>query len=358
MITTTRLEELLGSDTDDLLGHTCTAIPGSAIQAPAPDFIDRLAATTDRSPRVLQSLAALANTGRLAGTGYLSLLPFDHGIAFGAGSAFAANRKYFDPDTALTLALEGGCSGIVGTFGVLGAVARKYAHRVPLVLKFNHDEQLTYPQRNDNVLFSTRVEDAWNMGCVGVAATVFFGSRDAMRQLRTVTEMFSCAHELGMATILFCYIREAAFRLQDVNYELAADATGQANHLGATIEADIIKQKLPESNGAFRALGNGSSSYGKLDERIYSDLMSDHPIDRTRYQVVNGYMGRIPLVSSGGPSGTDDLRGAVRAAVINKRAGGAGLIAGRKAIQRPLTDGIAILNAIQDVYLNDEITLA
>ena len=358
MITTTHLEKLLGSDTDNLLSHSCRAIPRSVMHAPAPDFIDRLAATTDRSPRVLQSLAALANTGRLAGTGYLSLLPFDHGIAFGGGSAFAANQKYFDPDMALTLSLEGGCSGIVGTFGVLGAVARRYAHKVPLVLKFNHDEQLTYPQRNDNVLFSTRVEDAWNMGCVGVAATVFFGSPGAMRQLRTVTEMFSYAHELGMATILFCYIREAAFRLEDVNYELAADATGQANHLGATIEADIIKQKLPESNGAFRALGNGSSSYGKLDERIYTDLMSEHPIDMTRYQVVNGYMGRIPLVSSGGPSGADDLREAVRAAVVNKRAGGAGLIAGRKAIQRPLKDGIAILNAIQDVYLNPDVTLA
>jgi class I fructose-bisphosphate aldolase len=298
------------------------------------------------------------NSGRLARTGYLSLLPFDHGIAFGAGSAFVSRQQYFDPETALELAVEGGCSGVVSTFGVLGAIARKYAHKIPLVLKFNHDEQLTYPQRNDNVLFSTRVEDAWNMGCVGVAATVFFGSNGTTQQLQVVSDMFSCAHELGMATILFCYIRAEAFRKTETNYELAADATGQANHLGATIEADILKQKLPETNGAFKALGDGQSSYGKLDECIYTELMSDHPIDMTRYQVMNGFSGKIPLVSSGGPSGADDLRQAVRAAVVNKRAGGAGLIAGRKAFQRPLSEGVAILNAIQDVYLNEDVTVA
>lgn len=331
------------------------------LHQPGGDVVDRIFAPSDRSPRVLNSLSAVFRHGRLGGTGYLSLLPFDHGIAFGAGSAFATNPRYFDPEAAVELALEAGCSGIVSTFGVLGAAARRYAHKIPFVLKINHDEQLTYPQRNDNIHFA-QVKDAWKMGCVGLAATVFFGSPGSRRQLQHVANAFSTAHELGMATILFCYVREAALRVNrgdgapGTNYEFAADLTGQANHLGATIEADLIKQKLPVVNGGFKALGPG---YGKIDERMYSDLMSDHPIDMTRYQVLNGYAARCGLVSSGGAStGKDDIRDAVRAAVINKRAGGLGLIAGRKAFQRPVKEGVEILHAIQDVYLDVRIGLA
>ena len=354
-VTTEKIEELLGSEAEYLLGHECRTIPRENLYRPGPDCVDRIFGISDRSPRVLGSLEALFRQGRLGGSGYLSLFPFDHGIAFGAGSAFVPNQHYFDPETAVQLVLEAGCSALVTTFGVIGAVARKYAHRIPLVLKINHDEQLTYPQRNINLVFA-RVTDAWNMGCVGVAATVFFGSGDARRQLKHVAETFSLAHEYGMATILFCYIREAALRVNGANYEFAADLTGQANHLGATIEADLIKQKLPIINGGFKALGPG---YGKIGERMYDELMSDHPIDMTRYQVANGYSARCGLVNSGGASsGADDIRDAVRAAVINKRAGGLGLIAGRKAFQRPMKEGVEILNAIQDVYLDEKIELA
>jgi class I fructose-bisphosphate aldolase len=349
-----RIEALLGTESEYLLGHRCTTIPREHLHHPGSDHVSRFFGPSDRSPRVLRSLEALFRHGRLGGTGYLSLFPFDHGIAFGAGSAFASNPRYFDPTAALELSIEAGCSAVVTTFGVLGATARRFAHRIPLVLKFNHDEQLTYPLRNDNTVFA-RVRDAWNMGCVGVAATIFFGSPGSMRQLKHVTRAFSVAHEYGMATILFCYVREAALRAGGANYEFAADLTGQANHLGATIEADLIKQKIPLLNGGFKAFGPG---YGKIDERMYTQLMSDHPIDMTRYQVLNGYAARCGLVNSGGASGDDDLREAVRAAVINKRAGGLGLIAGRKAFQRPLREGVEILHAIQDVYLEAEIDLA
>lgn len=354
MIQAETTEDLLGSEAAYLLEHRCKTVPPGSLQQPGADFVDRVFGPSDRSPRVLRSLENIFAHGRLGGTGYLSMLPFDHGIAFGAGNAFVSNTRYFDPEAPLKLAVEAGCSAVVATFGVLGAVARRYAHRVPLVLKFNHDEQLTYPLRNVNTVFA-RVQDAWNMGCVGVAATVFFGSADSMRQLRHVSEAFSAAHELGMATILFCYVRETAFRQNGTNYEFAADLTGQANHLGATIEADLIKQKLPITNGGFRAMGPG---YGKIDEQMYESLMSDHPIDMTRYQVVNSYAARCGLVNSGGAAGDEDLREAVRAAVINKRAGGLGLIAGRKALQRPLQEGVQILNAIQDVYLDGRIDLA
>lgn len=353
-ITVDRIEELLGTEAQYLLEHRCRTIEADALHRAGADYVDRVFGPSDRSPRVLGSLEAIFRHGRLGGTGYLSLFPFDHGIAFGAGSAFVPNQRYFDPDAAVQLALEAGCSALVTTFGGLGAVARRYAHRIPLVLKFNHDEQLTYPQRNDNLVFA-RIEDALNMGCVGVAATVFFGSRGARSQLRHVAEAFSLAHEYGMATILFCYLRESALCTNGTNYELAADLTGQANHLGATIEADLIKQKLPTLNGGFKALGPG---YGRTDERMYDVLMSDHPIDMTRYQVVNGYAARCGLVNSGGASGTNDVREAVKAAVINKRAGGRGLIAGRKAFQRPMKEGVEILNAIQDVYLEERIGLA
>lgn len=360
-VTTRSIEELLGAEAEYLLEHRCATIPREYLQPAGGDVVDRIFGPSDRSPRVLGSLEAMFRQGRLGGTGYLSLFPFDHGIAFSAGSAFAPNPSYFDPVTAIELSVESGCSGVVTTFGVLGSVARQYAHRIPLILKFNHDEQLTYPLRNHNTVFA-RVKDAWNMGCVGVAATVFFGSPGSMDQLRHVSAAFSAAHEYGMATILFCYVREAALRMSGgdgasgANYEFAADLTGQANHLGATIEADLIKQKLPTLNGGFKALGPG---YGKIDERMYSELTSEHPIDMTRYQVVNGYAGRCGLVNSGGAStGEGDIEDAVRAAVINKRAGGLGLIAGRKAFQRPMKEGVEIINAIQDVYLDERIDLA
>lgn len=355
------IEDLLGDEAEYLLEHRCETIPREHLHQPGGDVIDRIVAPSDRTPRVLGSVAEIFRHGRLGGSGFLSLFPFDHGIAFGAGSAFVPNQRYFDPEAALELCVKAECSGVVTTFGVLGATARRYAHRLPLILKINHDEQLTYPLRNDNINFA-RVKDAWNMGCVGVAATVFFGSPGSRRQLQHVGEAFSQAHEYGMATILFCYVREAALRTSGgdgaagTNYEFAADLTGQANHLGATIEADLIKQKLPTVNGGFKALGPG---YGKIDERMYTDLMSDHPIDMTRYQVVNGYAARCGLVNSGGAStGEGDIRDAVRAAVINKRAGGLGLIAGRKAFQRPLKEGVRILRAIQDVYLDESIDLA
>ncbi len=358
---TNTVEELLGEEAEDLLRHRCTGIARENVHRPGGDVVERIFGPSDRAPRVLSSLAAIFRHGRLGGTGYLSLFPFDHGIAFGAGSAFVPNPRYFDPRTAIELSVASGCSGVVTTFGVVGSVARRYAHRIPLILKFNHDEQLTYPLRNDNTVFA-RVKDAWNMGCVGVAATVFFGSPGSGDQLQHVSAAFSAAHEFGMATILFCYLREGALRTHDgdgangANYELAADLTGQANHLGATIEADLIKQKLPTVNGGFKALG---PDYGKIDERMYTELMSDHPIDMTRYQVVNGYAARCGLVNSGGAStGAGDIQDAVRAAVINKRAGGLGLIAGRKAFQRPMKEGVEIIHAIQDVYLDEGIDLA
>lgn len=356
-VTTSRIAEVLGDEAERLLDHTCRTIPKENLYLPGPDFVDRVWVKSDRNPRVLRSLQQLFNGGRLAGTGYLSILPVDQGIEHGAGASFAKNPAYFDPEKIVELAIEGGCNAVASSFGVMGAVARKYAHRIPFILKFNHNELLTYPNTYDQILFA-RVEDAFEMGCVAVGATVYFGSEHSGRQLQEISEAFSVAHELGMATILWCYVRNAAFKQNGVNHESSADLTGQANHLGVTIEADIIKQKQPEQNGGLKAMNMGGSSYGKLDERIYTELSTDHPIDLTRYQVANCYMGRCGLINSGGGSGKNDMQQAVRTAVINKRAGGMGLISGRKAFQRPMNEGVEILNAIQDVYLDDSVTVA
>lgn len=356
-VATSRIADILGAEASDLLDHKCSTIPKENLHLPGPDFVDRVWAMSDRGPRVLRSLQQLFSNGRLADTGYLSILPVDQGIEHGAGASFAKNPAYFDPENIVQLALEGGCNAVASTFGVLGAVARKYAHKIPFVLKLNHNELLTYPNTYDQILFA-RVEDAYQMGCVAVGATVYFGSEESGRQLQEISEAFSHAHELGMATILWCYVRNSAFNQNGVNHEASADLTGQANHLGVTIEADIIKQKLPEQNGGLRALNMGGSSYGKLDERIYSELTTDHPIDLTRYQVANCYMGRCGLINSGGGSSKNDLQQAVRTAVVNKRAGGMGLISGRKAFQKSFEDGIEILNAIQDVYLDEAVTIA
>ncbi len=356
-VATSRIADILGDEAAYLLDHTSATIPRAHLHLPGPDFVDRVWAASDRTPRVLRSLQALFDHGRLGGTGYLSILPVDQGIEHSAGASFAKNPMYFDPENIVRLAIEGGCNGVASTYGVLGAVARKYAHKIPFILKFNHNELLTYPNTYDQILFA-RIEDAWNMGCVGVGATIYFGSDESGRQLQEVTEAFAMAHELGMLTILWCYVRNSGFKVNGVNHEVSADLTGQANHLGVTIEADIIKQKQPESNGGYKALNTGGSSYGKLDERIYTELTTDHPIDLTRYQVANCYMGRCGLINSGGGSGQNDLQQAVRTAVINKRAGGMGLISGRKAFQRPMNEGVQILNAIQDVYLDEGVSIA
>ena len=354
---TSRTADLLGEEAEYLLGHTCSTIPQETLHLPGPDFVDRVWVGSDRTPRVLGALQQLFDAGRLGGTGYVSILPVDQGIEHGAGASFARNPAYFDPGKIVELAIEGGCNAVASTFGVLGAVARRYAHKIPFILKFNHNELLTYPNTFDQILFA-RIEDAFEMGCVGVGATVYFGSEESSRQLQEVSEAFSAAHELGMATILWCYVRNPAFHRNGVNHESSADLTGQANHLGVTIGADIIKQKQPEQNGGLKAMNMGGSSYGKLDERIFSELSSNHPIDWTRYQVANCYMGRCGLINSGGGSGKNDLQQAVRTAVINKRAGGMGLISGRKAFQRPMHEGVEILHAIQDVYLDEEVTVA
>jgi class I fructose-bisphosphate aldolase len=347
----------LGGDAANLLEHTCKGIPKERLALPGPDFVERVWTSSDRHLQVLRSLQALYDNGRLKGTGYLSILPIDQGIEHSAGASFAKNPDYFDPENIVKLAIEGGCNAVATTFGSLGLVARKYAHRIPLILKINHNELLTYPNKHDQVMFA-QVRDAWNQGCAAIGATVYFGSPESTRQIVEVSKAFSEAHSLGMATILWCYLRNPGFKVGNVNYETAADLTGQGNHLGATIEADIVKQKLPENNGGFKALNTGSSSYGKLDERMYTDLSSDHVIDLTRYQVANGYMGKIGLINSGGGSGSNDLAEAVKTGVINKRAGGMGLISGRKAFQKPFKEGVQILNAIQDVYLCKEVTIA
>jgi class I fructose-bisphosphate aldolase len=356
-VTVSRIEELLGDDAESLLGFSNPKISRERLHLPGPDFVDRVWKDSDRPTPVLRALQALLGHGRLAGTGYLSILPVDQGIEHAAGASFAKNPDYFDPEKIVQLAIEGGCNAVATTYGVLGTVARRYAHRIPFILKFNHNELLTYPNQYDQVMFAS-VDKAFDMGCVAVGATIYFGSAESTRQLQEVSEAFARAHELGMATVLWCYLRNGAFKVNGTNHEGSADLTGQANHLGATIEADILKQKLPESNGGYKALNTGGSSYGKLDERIYSELASDHPIDLTRYQVANGYMGRCGLINSGGASGQNDVAEAVRTAVINKRAGGMGLISGRKAFQRPMREGVALLNAIQDVYLSDEVTVA
>ena len=348
-----RIEEILGSDAESLLGHTCTTIPAASIHQPGPDFIDRVTAASDRPIPVLRSLQQMYGHGRLGGTGFMSILPVDQGIEHSAGASFAKNPAYFDPANIIELAIEGGCNAVATTFGVLGSVARKYAHKIPFLLKLNHNEFLTYPNGFDQIMFAS-VEKASEMGCVAVGATIYFGSEESKRQIVEVAEAFEHAHDLGMATVLWCYLRNPAFKTADEDFHTAADLTGQANHLGVTIEADIIKQKAPDT----AASGFDTLKFGKSDPRMYSELMTDHPIDMTRYQVAHCYMGRIPLINSGGASGANDLHDAVSTAVVNKRAGGAGLISGRKSFQRPMKEGIELLNAIQDVYLCDEIGLA
>ena len=352
-----RIEELLGADARPLLEFNAPKISKELLQVPGPDFVDRVWASSDRSPAVLRSLQTLFDAGRLAGTGYLSILPVDQGIEHSAGASFAPNPQYFDPDNIVKLAVEGGCNAVASTFGVLGAVARRYAHKIPFIVKVNHNELLTYPNKFDQVMFGV-VEQARDMGAVAVGATIYFGSEESTRQLTEIAEAFSVAHELGMATILWCYLRNPKFKGKEGDMHTAADLTGQANHLGVTIQADIIKQKLPERNGGFNML-NVESSYGKTNPKIYTDLTSDNPIDLVRYQVANCYMGRCGLINSGGESkGQSDMAEAVRTAVINKRGGGMGLISGRKAFQRPMNEGVQLLNAIQDVYLAEEITVA
>ena len=359
MATTTAsssIQQYLGARTDSLLGFRSPKIAKERLHLPGPDFIDRIFAPSDRNPRVLANLHRMFNTGRLAGTGYLSILPVDQGIEHSAGASFAKNPDYYDGENIVKLAVEGGCNAVASTFGVLGSVARKYAHKIPFIVKITHNELLPFPNKADQILFGT-VEEAYNMGAAAVGATIYFGSDQADRQIIEISHAFAKAHELGMATVLWCYLRNNAFK-KDKDYHLSADLTGQANHLGVTIQADIIKQKLPENNGGYQALNIGDSSYGKFDKRIYTDLASDHPIDLTRYQVANCFMGRSGLINSGGASGANDFEDAVATAVINKRAGGTGLISGRKAFQRPMAEGVKLLNAIQDVYLSKDITVA
>src|SRR5258705_7162403 len=354
--TTTPIQQYLGAKAESLLGFRSPKIAKERLHLPGRDFIDRIFAPSDRSPRVLASLHRLFNHGRLSGTGYLSILPVDQGIEHSGGASFAKNPDYFDGGNIVKLAIEGGCNAVASTFGVLGSVARKYAHKIPFIVKINHNELLTYPNKSDQVLFGT-VKEAYNMGAAAVGATIYFGSELADRQIVEISQAFAHAHELGMATVLWCYLRNSAFK-KDKDYHVSADLTGQANHLGVTIQADIIKQKLPENNGGYQALNMGDSSYGKFDKRIYTELSSDHPIDLCRYQVVNCSMGRAGLINSGGASGANDFEEAVTTAVINKRAGGTGLISGRKAFQRPMKEGVQLLNTIQDVYLSSEVTVA
>ena len=349
--------DLLGSQAEYLLDHTCTGIAKDRLHLPGPDQVDRIWKDSDRNNQTLRSMQTLFNHGRLGGTGYVSILPVDQGIEHSAGASFAPNPDYFDPANIIELAIEGGCNGVATTYGVLGAVARKYAHKIPLIMKINHNELLTHPNTYDQIMFG-QIEDAWNMGCSAIGATIYFGSPESNRQIVEVAEAFSRAHELGMTTILWCYLRNSAFKVDGKDYHAASDLTAQANHLGVTIEADIIKQKMARNNGGYLALNSGNSSYGKLDKRIYSELSTDHPIDLVRYQVANCFMGRCGLINSGGASGENDLQQAVLTAVINKRAGGMGLISGRKAFQKSRAEGVALLNAIQDVYLDSKITVA
>ena len=352
-MTMKEIESLLGNDAKSLIEHTCKGIPKETIHVPGPDFVDRVFVPSDRRPMVLRSMQSLFNNGRLARTGYLSILPVDQGIEHSAGASFAPNPAYFDPENIVKLAIEGGCNAVASTFGVLGSIARKYAHKIPFLVKFNHNEFLSYPNAFDQILFGT-IDQAWDMGAVAVGATIYFGSPESKRQIQEVSKAFAYAHERGMATVLWCYLRNNAFKTKEKDYHVSADLTGQANHLGVTIQADIIKQKLPENNGGFTAL-----NFGKTHKKVYSELTTDHPIDLTRYQVANCYMGRAGLINSGGASsGESDLAEAVKTAVINKRAGGMGLISGRKAFQRPMAEGAKLLNSIQDVYLAKEITVA
>jgi len=354
--TTSPIQSYLGAKADSLLGFSSPKISKDRLHLPGPDFLDRIWQPSDRNARVLAALQRMFHTGRLAGTGYLSILPVDQGIEHSAGASFAKNPDYFDGENIVKLAVEGGCNAVASTFGVLGSVARKYAHKIPFLVKVNHNELLTFPNKADQILFGT-VKQAYDMGAVAVGATIYFGSEQSGRQIVEISHAFAHAHELGMATVLWCYLRNSAFK-KDKDYHVSADLTGQANHLGVTIQADIIKQKLPENNGGYAALNMGDSSYGKFDKRIYTDLSSDHPIDLCRYQVANCFMGRAGLINSGGASGANDFEEAVTTAVINKRAGGTGLISGRKAFQRPMNEGVKLLNAIQDVYLSSDVTIA
>jgi class I fructose-bisphosphate aldolase len=352
------LLSLIGKENEGLLSHVCKTIPKEQLHLPSPDFVDKIFSISNRNPQVLRNLQAMYGHGRLANTGYVSILPVDQGIEHSAGASFAANPMYFDPENIVKLAIEGGCNAVATTIGALGIVSRKYAHKIPFIVKLNHNELLSYPNKAEQIMFGS-VKDAWNLGAAAVGATIYFGSDDATREIVEVAKVFEQAHELGMATILWCYLRNSAFKKDGVDYHVSADLTGQANHIGTTIQADIIKQKLPENNGGYKALNTGNSSYGKLDERIYTQLTSDNPIDLCRYQVINSYNGRAGLINSGGASsGQSDKREAVLTALINKRAGGTGLISGRKAFQRPFNEGVELLNAIQDVYLEKEITIA
>ena len=346
------IQSILGKDYDYLMGHKCNTIPKGSLHLPGPDHTDRVFGISDRSGKVIRSLKRMFDHGRLKGTGYLSILPVDQGIEHSAGASFAPNPEYFDPENIVKLAIEGGCNAVTSTLGVLGMISGKYASRIPFIVKLNHNELLSYPNTYDQKLFAS-AEQAYDMGAAGVGATIYFGSAESRRQIEEITQEFSRAHELGMFTVLWCYIRNSAFKKDGVDYSASADLTGQANHLGVTIEADIIKQKQPTNNGGFTAIG-----FGKTSPLVYEKLTSPHPIDLTRYQVANCYMGRIGLINSGGSSGENDLQQAVRTAVINKRAGGTGLISGRKAFQRPMADGVKILNAIQDVFLSKEVTVA
>lgn len=351
------IENLLGADGQSLLTHECKAIPKESLHLPGNDFVDRVVAASDRPNSVLRNLNQLFNTGRLAGTGYVSILPVDQGIEHSAGASFAKNPLYFDPENIVKLAIEGGCNAVASTLGVLGAVSRKYAHQIPFIVKINHNEFLTYPNKFDQIMFG-KVDQCFQMGATGVGATIYFGSDESTRQLQEVSEAFQYAHELGLYTVLWCYLRNPGFK-KDKDYHTSADLTGQANHLGVTIEADIIKQKLPTNNGGYKALASKENPYGKIDERVYTELTTENPIDLTRYQLANCYMGRQGLINSGGESkGQSDLAEAVATAVINKRAGGMGLISGRKAFQRPMNEGVEVLQAIQDVYLAKEVTIA
>jgi class I fructose-bisphosphate aldolase len=349
---TTTISDLLGADADYLLNHRCRTVDKSALQLPGPDFVDRIYAATDRPVPVLRNLQSMFDHGRLGGSGYLSILPVDQGIEHSAGASFAPNPAYFDPENIVKLAIEGGCNAVASTLGVLGSVARKYAHKIPFMLKLNHNELLSYPNKSDQILFA-RAKQAADMGCAAVGATIYFGSDESTRQIQEVSLAFQMAHELGMATVLWCYLRNNAFKKDAVDYHLSSDLTSQANHLGVTIAADIIKQKQPENNGGYTAL-----NFGKTSKLVYEKLTTDHPIDLTRYQVVGCYMGRMGLINSGGASGANDFAEAAKTAVVNKRAGGTGLISGRKAFQRPMDEGVKLLNAIQDVYLDPSITVA
>ncbi|MGK2958723.1 MAG: class I fructose-bisphosphate aldolase [Acidimicrobiales bacterium] len=348
------IQTILGPDAENLLAHESKGIPKEDLILPGGDFIDRVVAGTDRSPQVLRNLQSLFDHGRLGGTGYVSILPVDQGIEHSAAASFAPNPRYFDPKNIVELAIEGGCNAVASTFGVLGSMSRRYAHKIPFIVKLNHNELMTFPNKFDQIMFGS-VDQAYDLGAAGVGATIYFGSDEATRQIVEVHEAFSAAHQLGMFTVLWCYLRNPGFVVDGTDYHVAADLTGQANHIGVTIEADIIKQKLPENNGGYNAL----PKYGKTSKLVYETLTTDHPIDLTRWQLANCYMGRSPLINSGGASsGESDLAEAVRTAVINKRAGGSGLISGRKAFQRPTNEGIALLNAIQDVYLDPAVTIA